>query len=515
MDYMQLSLDDYIQCKTEIKNELTGMVKSFVKVGWQLTRIDKSRAYTLDGYKSIAEFAKAEYGMSPSGASRFMNVYEKYAIPGDTPELQEQYRDFKFAQLVEMIQIPEEDRGIFRPEAKREDIRELQRFNKENESSPDNLLNWKEEKDPDDKLKAAIVGFFRDKDGLLNELYGSKAYQTGNIKEMAEIINPSGSRSYRKGTIFLMMYGESQGVIVKESGKDSFTITWERFLAMVQEIFAEAAAGSRTYENYFGKSRGTAPQEEKPESQRISHPETETVPAQPEPEIEEKGQGTAPQEPEKAEGESEIPKGAPEESKDPAAAGQKTGTQEEAPEEQVPGQDNIENHKEWMPKPTERKPKPYYKETGEAYEPDHARIVRKYYQLPEEKEVNFNFCGIKICAVRHTAKTVFYDAEGDTIFSVENALIDKGRAEIPEEAPAQDEETEIAPAQKSGGHEAADAPQTRKEYMDGLTTYGTAEYLAEAIKGFRNRTYSSLQNPETWKNWLTGKVDHAGRPWIE
>lgn len=109
MEYVQLTLDDYIQCKTEIKENLTGIVKSFVKIGWQLTRINASRAYTLDGYSSITEFAKAEYDMNPDGVSRFMNVYERYSLPGDTPELQEQYKDFKFAQLSEMLQLTEED----------------------------------------------------------------------------------------------------------------------------------------------------------------------------------------------------------------------------------------------------------------------------------------------------------------------------------------------------------------------------------------------------------------------
>ena len=88
MEYVQLTLDDYIQCKTEIKENLTGIVKSFVKIGWQLTRINASKAYTLDGYSSITEFAKAEYDMNPDGVSRFMNVYERYSLPGDTPELQ-------------------------------------------------------------------------------------------------------------------------------------------------------------------------------------------------------------------------------------------------------------------------------------------------------------------------------------------------------------------------------------------------------------------------------------------
>ena len=103
MEYVQLSMDEYIQSKNDIKNNLGGIVKSFVRIGWQLTRIDRSGAYKNDGYSSIAEFAAAEYGMNRTGVSRFMNVYETYSADGDTPELKEQYREFKFSQLTDLL----------------------------------------------------------------------------------------------------------------------------------------------------------------------------------------------------------------------------------------------------------------------------------------------------------------------------------------------------------------------------------------------------------------------------
>ena len=228
MEYMQLSMDDYIQSKNEIKQELGGIVKSFVRIGWQLTRINKSEAYKHDGYNTIAEFAKAEYGMNASGVSRFMKVYEKYSVSGDTPELQEQYKDFEFNKLVEMLQLPEEDQQIFKPTDKREDIRELKDFNKENENNPMNLLDWKSAQSTEDKLRATIQEFFREKHGVLNTLYSSEAYQTGNIKEMSQIINPGDSMSYRKGTVFLMFHQED--ITVKIFNGEMKNISWEQFL---------------------------------------------------------------------------------------------------------------------------------------------------------------------------------------------------------------------------------------------------------------------------------------------
>ena len=466
MEYMQLSMDDYIQSKNEIKQELGGIVKSFVRIGWQLTRIDKSGAYKHDGYNTIAEFARTEYGMNPSGVSRFMKVYEKYSVPGDTPELQEQYREFKFNNLVEMLQLPEEDQQIFHPEDKREDIRELKDFNKENESNPMNLLDWKSAQSTEDKLHATIQEFFREKTGILNALYSSEAYQSGNIKEMAQIVNPGDSMSYRKGTVFLMFHQED--ITVKIFNGEMRNISWDQFFTYTQEIFAEAAAGTETYENYFGipeETHDPTPKEiPKPVSNPIPkhdvRPEPEIAPAQQPESVEnvektvdnhEEGQKTAV--PEKEDSVSGKPKSdfyseAPESQPENIEKSQETALPE--PEPQIPGQDSIENHPEYMPEPEEQlesnlKPELQEDHLGEANE-----------MVPEELE--------------------------------------------------------IAPAQ-SGSETPAAEPKTRKEYIDTLTAYGTAEYIARAMRQFANKTYNTLLDPVFWNEWLNGKVDHNGRSW--
>lgn len=442
MEYMQLSMDDYIQSKNEIKQELGGIVKSFVRIGWQLTRIDKSGAYKHDGYNTIAEFAKAEYGMNPSGVSRFMNVYERYSLPGDTPELQEQYKDFKFAQLTEMLQLPEEDRQIFHAEDKREVIRELKDFNKENENNPMNLLDWKSAQNTEDKLKATIQEFFHEKQGVLNTLYSSEAYQAGNIKGMSQIINPGDSMSYRKGTVFLMFHQED--ITVKIFNGEMKNITWEQFFAYTQEIFAEAAAGNRTYENYFGIPEEAPAEPEKeeisPTTEQSVRPEPKIAPAQPEPTKEpvekvdnsvDKCQKTAVEEKEELRTESTVLKPDFQTSEPkPKNTGKSQEIPLSEPEPQIPGQDNIQNHPEYMPEPvTEQDVRP---------------------------------------------------------------------------------ESEIAPAQSE---QPVESPITRKTYMDSLTAYGTADYLAKAMRSFANKTYNMLLDPAFWERWLNEKVDHNGRRW--
>ena len=284
MEYMQLSLDDYIQCKNDIKNNLGTIVKSFVRIGWQLSRIDKSGAYKNDGYNSIAEFAKAEYGMSATGTSRFIRVYEKYSVPGDTPELRDEYKDYNRSQLEEMLQIPEEDHEMIRPEAHKEDIRELNRFNKENESSPDNLLNWKNAQTTEEKIQATIYEFWHDNRETMNTFFGSDM----EMKDLAELLSPSGSRSYRKGTVFLMFYNLDTEILVKVFGDDPVKMTYQEFADRTRQIF-EGAAGDRAWETCFGEAV---------ESNKIE--QTEQLQEQ---------------------------------------------------EDQIPGQDRIQNHPEYMPAP--------------------------------------------------------------------------------------------------------------------------------------------------------------------
>lgn len=252
MEYTQLSLtmEDYQQSKEDIKNNLTGIVKSFVRVGWHLTRIDASGAYKMDGYKSIAEFAKGEYNMTPSGVSRFIKVYKRYSAPGDTPELQEQYKDFNFSQLQEMMQIPEHDHDMILPEAKRESIRDLKHFNAENENNPDNLIEWREEK-KEDPVQQTIIDFFRTNKDLMNEIFSSKAWEQQDINGLVDIINPSGNRSHRKGRIFLMMYGLDRGILIKEFQGETTKMSWPEFFQTAGVIFGEAI-GTNTYQNYFG-----------------------------------------------------------------------------------------------------------------------------------------------------------------------------------------------------------------------------------------------------------------------
>lgn len=238
MEYIQMTLDDWVQMKQKLRQELIGVKQSFVRIGYALRQIDDQRLYENDGYKSIAEFAKAEYGLEASTTSRFMSINREYSIDGYSEHLRPEYTDLGRSQLEEMLKLPDSDRQMIQPEASREDIRELKRFNKTEPAAG-----------VADDTSQLIEKFFEDNKDILNEVY-SNEFDEESMNRFAEIVNPAGNRSFKKGLYFMMMY--ENRVTIKKFGDTPKNMSWWEFYKLMCSIFDEDAAGARTWQNHFG-----------------------------------------------------------------------------------------------------------------------------------------------------------------------------------------------------------------------------------------------------------------------
>lgn len=239
MEYVQLNLDDWVQMKQKLRQELIGVKQSFVRIGYALRQIDDQKLYERDGYKSIAEFARAEYGLGKSITSRFMSINKEYSIDGYSERLRPEYAELGRSQLEEMLKLPDSDRQMIQPETSREDIRELKRFNKTEPAAGEA-----------DDLRQVIEKFYYDNPGILNTVFSGE-FDEARISKFSEIVNPAGNRSYKKGLYFMMMY--ENRVTFKKSGSAPENMTWWEFYQMTVNIFGEMAAGSETWKNYFGE----------------------------------------------------------------------------------------------------------------------------------------------------------------------------------------------------------------------------------------------------------------------
>lgn len=238
MEYVQMTLDDWVQMKQKLRQELIGVKQSFVRIGYALRQIDDQKLYENDGYKSIAEFAKAEYGLEASTTSRFISINREYSIDGYSEHLRPEYTDLGRSQLEEMLKLPDSDRQMIQPEASREDIRELKRFNKTEPAAG-----------VADDISQLIEKFFEDNKDILNEVY-SNEFDEESMSRFAEIVNPAGNRSFKKGLYFMMMY--ENRVTIKKFGDTPKNMSWWEFYQLMCSIFDEDAEGARTWQNHFG-----------------------------------------------------------------------------------------------------------------------------------------------------------------------------------------------------------------------------------------------------------------------
>lgn len=334
MEYAQITMEEYLNLKKEIQENIVNIAKSFVRIGQTLYQIDQAQAYRMDGYKTLAEFAQAEYGMKPSGVSRFLRVYKKYCENG---EVKEQYERYTYAQLVEMLNLPVEDEALIRPDTPREDIRDLKRFNREGENDIHALEHWKEQAPEEEEqkgyLKNILPILFRneDREEDFNTICGMIKEGAQSEKAFSELVNPGGNKSIRNGRTMAFLFENE--IRIKIWGQDAPVVfRYEELLECFMDEFREV----------LGETGGWWARQFKPDKDAAQ--EQDDV-----------------QEPEESE---ETPKTAPisrpkvtEEKKKIAPAQKKEDKKaqkrepEIKPEEdtQIPGQDTILNHAELLP----------------------------------------------------------------------------------------------------------------------------------------------------------------------
>lgn len=237
MEYKQITLTEWLDIKKKLKegissarDKINGLKKDFVKIGYLLRKIDDNELYKQDGYKSIAEFAKAECGLSPSDTTRFIQINKKYSIGGNSEELRPEFLEYGQSKLAAMLALPDADLNMITPQTSREDIRELNRFNK---SVPDPGAN--------SDIEQLIRDFY-----ISQELVRKAVAVKNNVKELRELIAPSGSRSFRKSKWFIMFHENK--ISVKEYAGIAKEMSWEEFTKITAKVLEKYEPDDATRE---------------------------------------------------------------------------------------------------------------------------------------------------------------------------------------------------------------------------------------------------------------------------
>ena len=221
MEYVQMTLSDWMEIKEKIRKDMNNVKHAFVRVGYNLRRIRDGELYRQDGYDNLVDFAREELGLGSSWVSRLISINETYSIDGYSETLLPEYEDYKQSSLIEMLGLPEADRQMITPDTPRENIRELKRFNKEEAGGAD-------------ELQQVIEDFCKANKEMVDDLYATDLTQETE-GTLLKIINPSGSRVYKKGLFFISFLDRE--IKVKKFGQNPQSMSYHKFTERITQIF--------------------------------------------------------------------------------------------------------------------------------------------------------------------------------------------------------------------------------------------------------------------------------------
>ena len=366
----------YKEYKNALDNEVRQEFEGYVRIGYLLKLARDTNILHESGYKDLYEFANEEYHLDKSRVSRYMAINDRFALDGYAMELKEEYKGFGIAKLQLMLQLPDTINEGLTPEYTKAEIQAI-KDEVDEESKVSDIERMIEPQPMPPKRKSMIgkiiMQLAKDEPELYMQI--AKAMKgIWSIEDVKEIMAPDGMKTYSvrvpgTGRMLLMMDESKDARIVntrteeaEETGWGSIGQEWEMLTA------SEKTSEEHWEELYCEKWPLVAPVQ--PEKQKKASkvvkakPDKVAVPQQKEkkpspvqqnrndlPGNDQNGNETVgngnEEQPTLHDFNDTIPE--PNPMNPPEEPEQEQQCDEEQQSEQIEGQDNIENHSEWMP----------------------------------------------------------------------------------------------------------------------------------------------------------------------
>lgn len=244
-----ININTYNEFKSALDTELQNQAEGFVRTGYLLKKARDTEILRESGYTSVAEFAKAEYGLSKDIVSRYIAINDRYAVDGYSDQLQEKYQGYGIAKLQEMLTLSDDVVDMLSPELSRREIQDVKKEIAEEEKISDiEVMIEQQEAGSQDKtlLQRVMYQFFYDKrekfielaDVIEGQVEGDAA-----VNKILDAIIPSGI-----GPIFVRIKGVGKMMLSFHNADNDIemlnvrsgeqeTVTWQRLIETIKLPF--------------------------------------------------------------------------------------------------------------------------------------------------------------------------------------------------------------------------------------------------------------------------------------
>lgn len=366
----------YQEYKQELDTELKKTAEGFVRIGYLLKVARDTSILAESQYDNVVDFARAEYGLDKTQVSRFMNINDKFSEGGYAPELKAEYQGFGYAKLSIMLLLPEDVNNVLTPDYSKAEIQQIKDEVDEEKKTTD-IEVLLEEKDSvqqsfDTNLEKAVYQLGKDAPEVYKRLWESTVKNGESGKRFIENLIPDEKAMYivripGAGRYMLSMKAEEDTVKlinIRDSSANE-TYTKQELEDALKKMMPDTDTWRKAWESLYGeklpaeKNAAVAPVQPKAAPRKESKV---IVPKKPEPEksvseVKETVSESKETVSETAQEEKkemtlndvnpEIPAPDPKPIEEDVPE-EKTDVQQDT-NEQIPGQDEIENHPEYMP----------------------------------------------------------------------------------------------------------------------------------------------------------------------
>lgn len=324
--------NSYVDFKASMDAVVERVEEGFVQIGYYLKIARDTQVLQESGYKSVTDFAAAEYGLDKSAVSRFIAINDRFAEDGYSDRLKDQYRGMGRAKLSVMLLLPEEITEELTPDYSKSDIQKI-KDEVEEEKKVTDLEVMMEQQDfdaelLDNNLKRAMYQLGHDIPELHRKIWNvwqiwngwQQTKWPGLSREIMDILAPAGEGMHSVrvtgiGRLMITLHGADQDIAlinVRSGEKEKYS--WDDMIEAIG-LLMEGDTPEESWAKTYGENSSVAPVQLDPKSKV-------TKAAEPKP----GSQGT----------EKSIPENEEQEEMDQEEAEQTAGVPEEIGPEQLP-----------------------------------------------------------------------------------------------------------------------------------------------------------------------------------
>ncbi len=281
--------NSYVDFKASMDAVVERVEEGFVQIGYYLKVARDTQVLQESGYKSVTDFAAAEYGLDKSAVSRFIAINDRFAEDGYSDRLKDQYRGMGRAKLSVMLMLPEWINEELGPEYSKTDIQAIRAEVAEEEKTTDLEILMEEREAIYDRLENDLQRVLWKLGQDIPELYCKlwKAYMWADdveqlAKETMEVMAPAGegihsARIPGVGRLMLSLKGADRNlVLVNVRSGEKQEYGWGDMEAAFDLLMGSDSAEESWETVYGGEIPEVAPvQPENRKTSRVSPAVTE------------------------------------------------------------------------------------------------------------------------------------------------------------------------------------------------------------------------------------------------